>query len=190
VERQQTPEPRTTDTGYWSHRYWSHGRQTILETPVSVVSLLQWWLSVVACGSSSISCRSHVVSSSISCRSWLQWLSLMAPVSIAPGSSGGCRICRLWLPSGSSMICCLWLQYLLSCPVAPASSICRSLVAPVSPVVRVSSGIVCRLWLHWLLFAALVAPAVSTVSVVRGSSIVHLVLWLQYCPSCSVAPVW
>ena len=138
---------------------------------------------VIACGSSSIcrSCLQYLLSvapavapvpvvrgsgiicrscgfSAGSCCSWLQYLSLLAPVFGCRCSCGysGCR-------------CCLWLQYLSFAD--PVSSICRSrlvappvvavapVVAPVSsPVVRVSSTTICRLWLHWLSLVAPVAP--------------------------------
>ena len=140
------------------------------------VSCRSWLQSPVVCGSSI--CRCSWLQSTVSvvvhgsggssiccswwlqfwlCRSCLQYLSLVAPVFVACGSS----ICRS---------CC------------GVSSICRSLVAPVvvvavAPVtVACGSSIIscCRSWLHWLSFMA-------PVSVVRhGSSICRLVLWLRY----------
>jgi len=167
--------------------------------PVSVVSS--------SCGSS-ISCRafvapvSPVVRDSGTCRS------------CTPGSSICCLVLclqYLLIACGSSLqslsVVASVVVYLLWFVVSPpVSSVvhgsgisCRScllrcrlsFMAPVSPVVRVSSGVVCRSWLQYLL--SFVSPR-PVVSVVRGSSIIcHLVLWLRqwlkyYLLSLPVAP--
>ena len=130
-----------TDTGDWSGatsntRYWSHKRQEIL---------LEQRRQILETGVEPQA--TDTVSSG--CRLWLQWLLLVAPVSVVtPVSAVSHLSC-----CGSSSICRSWLQYLLPVAVRPMDfSGCR--LTPVA-VDRLQ-------WLsfQWLQYLSLVAPLV------------------------------
>jgi len=172
--------------------------------------------SVVVRVFSTILCRSWlqaVAHGSSMCRLWLQYyphlpLLLVAPLVVACGSSIYRSWLQWWLSYLSfvapqwlpSMICRLWLQYLLSVVLSCGSSTicCRSIACgspvSVSPVVCGSSlqylsfvapvsCIFCRSWLQTPV--SVVAP----VAVVRGSCGCRLVLWLQYLSWVSPLPL-
>ena len=130
--------------------------------PVSVVVRVASICRSGICRSSSVVHGSSSIC--ISCRlsrlvllSWLQWLSLslVAPVSVACGSS-----------VSFVLVCGQLAQPVVVAPVAPVSVVVACPVAPVlSPVVACS-------WLQYLLF---VAPAVAPVS-----STIVCRSWLQY----------
>jgi len=144
---------------------------------------------------------------------WLQWLSLVTPVSVVCGSSvvvvvvsSSCGS-SIDLLSHHSGICRSWLQYLLLAFMAPVSSIvCRLwLRSPVLDLLfaaPVSSICSCRLWLQQqapvvsvspvarpVSALSFVTPAVAPVSVVHDTSVSVACgsgichLWLQYLSS-------
>jgi len=101
----------------------------------------------IACGFSSIC---------ISCRSWLQYLSLLAPVFVVLSCGSNvsfvvCVLCRLWLRYLLSISSCCGSsrQYLL---IACGSSICRACLqyhylSLVAPLVVACGSSICCLWL-------------------------------------------
>jgi len=215
---------------YWSHRTRQQilkpqatDQSPVLAlsfvSPVSVVSLLLWLQSPVSAVApvSSIGfvvrgSGSSTTSDSMICHSWHQYLlSFVAPLVVAFGSIG----CRFWLRQlfvvapvvsspvvrGSSVISCRsWLHQYLSLVAPPVSSICQSLVAPVSSQYLLSfqwlqqavahGSSICRSWHQYHLSSrssslqylpSLMAPVVSVSPVVRGSGFDRLWLrWLQY----------
>jgi len=139
-----------TDTG-WSHkRSTDTGDRSHNKTRQQMILLEPQ--SPVACSSSMI------------CSIYMNLLSFMAPVSVVRGSSIISSICRLWL------------HYLLSLVVSPASSICCS-----------SGSGIYRSWLQWLLLL-LVTPVSLLSSVAPVSFVVACGRSSQYL-SLLVAPV-
>jgi len=111
----------------------------------------------------------------------------MAPVVVAHGSSIYCSWLQWWL-SYLSFVAPQWLQYDLL-PVASVSVVlsCGSSLQYLS--VACGSSISCRSCLQWYCLSFMAPLAVVRGS--RGSGSIYSICrsWLQYRPSCSVAPV-